>query len=94
MAMSLLKLRDQGSEIEAVVHLDTTQMVDGKPDPLYLVRHIYPPGGEGLSGNQYRLWLRDDLRSRCQRQLQELQRALIRMDNDAGTPLAGEGGAL
>lgn len=105
--MQLIRFRAMADEIVAVVHLDTSKtsqvrspdpndpmktLVTTVPDQHYVATHRFPRTGEGLNGQQYRVWLLVELRRLCQIDLDGLVHALA--PDETGTILTGEGQVL
>lgn len=87
MAIQLFKFREfQNGMFLAVVWIDDTKSVDGKPDPSYLRPFIYGPVQQGTTKANYLTGLKQETKRLVQAELANL--------NDEGTPLAGEGANL
>lgn len=80
--MLLLKFRDKGTYIVAVVHLDETKVLeDGSPDPVWVRRYEYSTAEMTLAR------VKVEIKRLAQAELATLQAG-------EGTALAGEGQAL
>jgi hypothetical protein len=81
MGMKLLRARDVGDRYRFRVHLDTTKLIDGEPDPAYVRDYEWTRTGMTL------VRIKDELRLRAQADLDAIA-------PPEGTPVSGEGGTL
>ena len=86
MTMRVLRARELADGSTAlVVHLDDTQIVNGQPDPAWVLRLTFEPPHVGWAQADYRQFVRREARQRCQEELVRRERAL----NQGGNAIPG-----